>query len=58
VRAAALAKVPGTAKRVEPTSTRAPLTRRIVSSDGTEVEVQVNKDYSVFAVNGMGGRHP
>jgi uncharacterized membrane protein YkoI len=59
VRAAALAKVPGTVERVETNvDSSAPYEAHIVKSDGTEVEVQVNKDYSVFAVNDMGGRHP
>jgi hypothetical protein len=59
VRAAALAKVPGTVERVETNvDSRAPYEAHIVKSDGTEVEVQVNRDYSVAAVNEMGGRHP
>ena len=36
----------------------APYEAHIVKSDGTEVEVQVNRDYTVAAVNTMGGRHP
>jgi len=59
VRAAALAKVPGTVERVETNvDSSAPYEAHIVKSDGTEVEVQVNKDFMVHAVNGMGGRHP
>ena len=58
VRAAALAKVPGTVERVETNvDSSAPYEAHIVKSDGTEVEVQVNKDFSVHAVNDMGGRH-
>jgi uncharacterized membrane protein YkoI len=57
VRAAALAKVPGTVERVETNvDSSAPYEAHIRKSDGTEVEVQVNKDYSVAAVNTMG--HP
>jgi hypothetical protein len=59
VRAAALAKVSGTVERVETNvDSSAPYEAHIRKSDGTEVEVQVNKDYSVSAVNTMGGRHP
>jgi uncharacterized membrane protein YkoI len=59
VRAAALAKVPGTVERVETNvDSSAPYEAHIVKSDGTEVEVQVSRDYSVSAVNDMGGRHP
>jgi len=59
VRAAALAKVPGTVERVETNvDSNAPYEAHIVKSDGTEVEVQVSKDYTVAAVNEMGGRHP
>src|SRR4051794_36108710 len=58
VRAAALAKVPGTVDRVETNvDSSAPYEAHIRRSDGTEVEVQVNSDYSVAAVNTMGG-HP
>lgn len=58
VRAAALAKVPGTVERVETNvDSSAPYEAHIVKSDGTEVEVQVNSDYSVAAVNSMGGQH-
>jgi uncharacterized membrane protein YkoI len=57
VRAAALAKVPGTVERVETNvDSSAPYEAHIRKSDGTEVEVQVNSDYSVAAVNTMG--HP
>jgi uncharacterized membrane protein YkoI len=56
VKAAALAKVPGTVERVETNvDSSAPYEAHIVKSDGTEVEVQVNSDYSVAAVNTMGG---
>src|SRR3954468_20145421 len=59
VKAAALAKVSGTVERVETNvDGNAPYEAHITKSDGTEVEVQVNKDYSVAAVNEMGGRHP
>jgi uncharacterized membrane protein YkoI len=59
VRAAALAKVPGTVERVETNvDSSAPYEAHIVKSDGTEVEVQVGSDYTVTAVNEMGGRHP
>jgi hypothetical protein len=59
VRAAALAKVPGTVERVETNvDSSAPYEAHIRKSDGTEVEVQVGKDYKVTAVNDMGGRHP
>lgn len=58
VRAAAVAKVPGTVQRVETNvDSSAPYEAHIVKADGTEVEVQVNSDYSVAAVNTMGG-HP
>jgi uncharacterized membrane protein YkoI len=59
VRAAALAKVPGTVERVETNvDSSAPYEAHIRKADGTEVEVQVSKDYTVAAVNEMGGRHP
>ena len=59
VRKAALAKVPGTVERVETNvDSSAPYEAHIVKSDGTEVEVQVTKDFKIFAVNEMGGRHP
>jgi hypothetical protein len=58
VRAAALARVPGTVERVETNvDSSAPYEAHIVKSDGTEVEVQVGSDYKVAAVNEM-GRHP
>src|SRR5690348_2596407 len=58
VKAAALDKVSGTVERVETNvDSSAPYEAHIRKSDGTEVEVQVNKDYSVAAVNAMGG-HP
>ena len=56
VRAAALAKVAGTVERVETNvDSSAPYEAHIRKSDGTEVEVQVGSDYSVSAVNEMGG---
>ena len=58
VRAAALAKVAGTVERVETNvDSAAPYEAHIRKSDGTEVEVQVNSDYTVAAVNTM-GQHP
>jgi hypothetical protein len=58
VKAAALAKVSGTVERVETNvDSNAPYEAHIRKADGTEVEVQVNKDYSVAAVNTM-GNHP
>jgi len=57
VRAAALAKVSGTVERVETNvDSSAPYEAHIRKSDGTEVEVQVNKDFAVAAVNTMGHR--
>jgi len=50
--------VSGTVERVETNvDSSAPYEAHIVKSDGTEVEVQVNRDYTVAAVNAM-GRHP
>ena len=58
VRAAALAKVSGTVERVETNvDSSAPYEAHIRKADGTEVEVQVSGDYTVAAVNTMGG-HP
>jgi hypothetical protein len=58
VRAAALAKVSGTVERVETNvDSSAPYEAHIKKADGTEVEVQVNSDYTVAAVNTMGA-HP
>jgi hypothetical protein len=58
VKAAALAKVSGTVERVETNvDSSAPYEAHIKKSDGTEVEVQVNDDYTVAAVNTMGA-HP
>jgi uncharacterized membrane protein YkoI len=58
VKAAALAKVPGTVERVETNvDGSAPYEAHIVKSDGTEVEVQVAGDFTVAAVNAMGA-HP
>ena len=58
VRAAAVAKVSGTVERVETNvDSSAPYEAHIRKSDGTEVEVQVDSDYNVAAVNEMGG-HP
>ena len=58
VRAAALAKVPGTVERVETNvDSSATYEAHIRKADGTSVEVQVNRDFSVAAVNDMPG-HP
>jgi len=58
VRAAALAKVSGTVERVETNvDSSAPYEAHIRKADGTEVEVQVNRDFTVAAVNAMPG-HP
>jgi hypothetical protein len=58
VREAALAKVSGTVERVETNvDSSAPYEAHIRKADGTSVEVQINKDYSVAAVNAMGA-HP
>ena len=58
VKAAALAKVSGTVERVETNvDSNAPYEAHIRKADGTGVEVQVNSDYTVAAVNTMGG-HP
>jgi hypothetical protein len=58
VRAAALAKVSGTVERVETNvDDSAPYEAHIVKSDGTQVIVEVNQDFTVHAVQTMGG-HP
>ncbi len=55
VKAAALAKVPGTVERVETNvDSSAPYEAHIKKADGTEVEVTVDSDFSVAAVNTMG----
>ena len=57
VKAAALAKVSGTVERVETNvDSSAPYEAHIRKADGTEVEVQVSKDYSVAAVKTIGHR--
>jgi uncharacterized membrane protein YkoI len=58
VRDAALAKVPGgTVERVETDADHgSPYEAHIRKSDGTELEVLVNKDFQVTAVNTM--QHP
>ena len=58
VKAAALAKVPGgTVLRVETDADHgSPYEAHVRKSDGTEVEVLVNKDFEATAVNEM--RHP
>ena len=62
VQAAALAKVSGTVERVETNvDSSAPYEAHIRKADGSEVEVQVNGDFTVAAVNEMGppgARHP
>ncbi len=58
VRAAALAKVPGTVERVETNvDDSAPYEAHIIKSDGTHVIVEINQDYTVHAVQTMPG-HP
>ena len=56
VKEAALAKVPGgTIERVETDSDHgSPYEAHVRESDGTEVEVLVNKQFEVTAVNKMG----
>jgi hypothetical protein len=57
VKAAALAKVNGTVERVETDVDHgSPYEAHVRKSDGTEVEVLVNKDFNVTAVNEM--QHP
>jgi uncharacterized membrane protein YkoI len=58
VKAAALKKVPGgTIERVETDVDHgSPYEAHVKKSDGTELEVLVNKDFAVTAVNTM--RHP
>jgi uncharacterized membrane protein YkoI len=58
VKAAALAKVPGaTVERVETDADHgSPYEAHLRKSDGTELEVLVNKDFEVTAVNEM--QHP
>jgi uncharacterized membrane protein YkoI len=61
VRAAALAKVSGTVEQVETNvDSSAPYEAHIRKADGTEVEVRVSRDFTVAAVNDMGGMgvHP
>ena len=58
VKAAALAKVPGTVERVETNvDSSAPYEAHITKADGSQVEVQVGGDFTVSAVNAMPG-HP
>src|SRR3954452_9706404 len=58
VKAAALKKVSGTVERVETNvDSSAPYEAHIRKADGTEVEVQVSKDFAVTAVNSM-QHHP
>ena len=57
VKAAALKKVSGTVERVETDVDHgSPYEAHVTKSDGTQVEVLVNKDFEVTAVNEMG--HP
>jgi uncharacterized membrane protein YkoI len=58
VAAAALAKVKGTVERTETDVDHgSPYEAHIRKSDGTEVEVLVNENFEVTAVNQMGGPH-
>lgn len=58
VRAAALAKVSGTVERVETNvDDTVPYEAHIVKSDGTQVIVEVNGDYTVASVHSMGPGH-
>ena len=57
VKAAALKKVSGTVERVETDVDHgSPYEAHVTKSDGTQVEVLVDKDFEVTAVNEMG--HP
>jgi uncharacterized membrane protein YkoI len=60
VKAAALAKVSGgTVERVETDVDHgSPYEAHVTKSDGTQVEVLVNKDFTVTAVNAMGHGGP
>lgn len=58
VKAAALAKVSGTVERVETDADHgSPYEAHVRKADGSEVEVLVDGDFTVTAVNAMGG-HP
>lgn len=58
VKAAALAKVSGTVERVETDADHgSPYEAHVRKADGSEVEVLVGSDFTVTAVNAMGG-HP
>ena len=58
VKAAALAKVAGTVERVETDADHgSPYEAHVRKADGSEVEVLVDSDFEVTAVNTMGG-HP
>ena len=57
VKAAALDKVSGTVERVETDADHgSPYEAHVRKADGTEVEVLVNSDFNVTAVNQMGPR--
>jgi uncharacterized membrane protein YkoI len=57
VKAAALAKAPGTVERVETDADHgSPYEAHVKKADGTEVEVLVDSDFKVTAVNTIG--HP
>ena len=59
VRAAALAKVPGTVQRVETNvDDDVPYEAHIVKSGGEQVVVEVNSDYTVASVKTMGAGGP
>jgi len=59
VAAAALAKVDGTVERTETDVDHgSPYEAHVRKADGTEVEVLVNENFEVTAVNEMGGHGP
>jgi hypothetical protein len=51
--------VPGTVERVETNvDDSVPYEAHIQKSDGTDVSVEINSDYTVANVDTMGGQHP
>lgn len=59
VKAAALAKVSGTVDRLETNvDDSAPYEAHITKSDGSQVIVEVNSDFTVSSVSAMGAGHP